>query len=172
MDIGSNGPFVVDVSDDHIEYCKRLAKDRSSSAGWRADPAAGERGVIVEFAFQEFHECFRGQFNGRIMARGDGGVDYFTPLNNGIDVKGSLPESRWLLINGHTVRNPSSDIFVFGRWFADSARVTFDGWILESEFQKIAKKDPFNKKSDNYGCWASSLQPMEVLRGSISRSLL
>lgn len=106
------------------------------------------------------------------MPKGDGGIDYFTPINNGIDVKGSHSESRWLVIQDYMVKNPSADIYVFGRWFPKIRATLFDGWILEEEFQRIAKKDPFNKGQLHYGCWVSSLQPMEVLRGSISKALL
>lgn len=172
MDIPKNGPVVIKLNDSQIEYCKRLAKDRSKSANWHAKKESAERGVLIEFAFQFFHESFASQFNGRVMSQGDGGVDYFTPRNNGIDIKGSFEDARWMLVNGYTHRNPSADMYVFGRWFADSKAVSFDGWILESDFKKIAKKDPFNKHNDSYGCWASSLQPMGVLHGSIQNSLL
>ena len=121
-------------------------------------------GTLIEYAFQFVHTGFHGEFNGKILAGGDGGVDYFSPHGSAIDIKGSSENAKWMYVPAYQVKRGVSDLYVMGRWMGNHA--LFDGWITKEDFGAIALP-----AEGAYKCWISSMQPLEVFCEAITLSL-
>jgi len=158
-----------------LEYCKRVATDRRKP-GSKWDPHgetsmrdADLLGTCVEYAFQFVHSIFYDTFNGKIFAGGDGGFDFTTPQGTTIDVKGTKETSRWMIVPERQITKDACDVYVLGRYVPQDNVVRFDGWISKKDFKLIMKHRPISAHT-GYGCWISSLQPIEsFINGCNSR---